>query len=97
MIGDIVGGIGQAVGKIFEIPAARKSRNKAIDAQNKATELQKQTALASLSLEERMVRVVEDEAMQSAAAAQAQPSAGLNEYLPWLVLACVGAWLLMRK
>lgn len=97
MIGDIIGGIGQAIGQIWSIPAARKTRNKTVDAQNKATETQKDIALQSLSLEERMVKLSEDQAMQAAAAAQNSPSSGIGDYMPWIVGGGIIAYLLLKK
>lgn len=95
--GAALGAVGGGISSYFEQTAARKSRNKSIDAQNKATAAQTALGAKSLSLEERMVKLNEDAAFQAAAASQAQPSSGIGDYLPWILLAGVGGWMLMKK
>ena len=96
MIGDIIGGIANAVAKPFEIDAARKTRNKTLDVEKQQIAAQTAAANKSLSLEERMVRIAENAALAASQPGQQSPLTGIAPYLPWIVGA-VGAYFLLRK
>jgi len=96
--GAALGAVGGGITSYFEITQARKTRNKTLAEQRYATDAQKAVADKSLSLEERMVKLQEDAAVQAAAASQPETvSASIGDYLPWLVGAGIGAWLLLNK
>jgi hypothetical protein len=95
--GAAVGAIAGGVQSYYESRATRHRATKDREVQKQALAAQTELSNKSLSLEERMVKLNEDAAMQAAAASQAQPSSGIGDYLPWIVGGSVVGWLLLKK